>query len=124
MLYLPHSFKALFKNSHHFSREPLAILYTSYIVPQGSPLLVLNHLLITTIINKHQLRFTGPLPLANSLAPGWRDIEEAGGSLHERGAALAPPKKEVPGGAQVGAADHGLAHLGFWDDIRFTGILH
>ena len=40
MLFTTHTFRAGFKNRHHFSKEALASLHTSQVVVQGSPLLV------------------------------------------------------------------------------------
>ena len=40
MFFSVNTYKALYKNRHHFSRESVVVLYSSDIVPQGSPLLV------------------------------------------------------------------------------------
>ena len=48
MMYVVDTSKAKLKNRHHFSKEPLAVLCTTNIVPKGSPLLVISFLLKLT----------------------------------------------------------------------------
>ena len=40
MLFTTHTYRAKYKNRHHFGRESLADYYSAHILPKGSPLLV------------------------------------------------------------------------------------
>ena len=85
---------ALYKNRHHFSKETLANLHTSEIVPLGSPLSVGFMLIVRIFPTLMCLLFTGHFPFNCTLVAGLWHLQKDSRTLFECRASHPTPKSE------------------------------